>query len=299
MTQDRNSRIGVAYGIAAYFAWGFIALYFKAVAHVAPFEVLSHRIVWSLVLLLVLLGARGRLGLIARALRNRRTAATLTGTTLLIALNWYVFIWAVSNGHLLQASLGYFINPLVNVLLGYLFLGERLRRAQTISVVLAAAAVTWLTLKMGRVPVISLALAFSFGFYGLLRKKVDADATTGLAAETLLLTPVALAYLLHLENAGDLAFTHIDSRTDILLPLGGLVTAVPLIWFANAARRLRYSTVGFLQYIAPSLQFLLAVVAFGEPFTNTHLVAFGLIWTALALYSHDAIRSARTGMFKA
>lgn len=293
MTHDRETRAGVAYGLAAYTAWGFIALYFKAVAHVAPLEVLAHRIVWSLVLLLILLGVRRRLGLVIGALRVGRTAAALGATTVLIALNWYVFIWAVANGHVLQASLGYFINPLVNVMLGRLFLGERLRRAQAFSVLLALAGVAWLTWQLGRVPVISLTLAFSFGFYGLLRKRVDADATTGLAAETLLLTPVALIYLLRMEGAGTLAFTHVDPRTDLLLPLGGVVTAVPLIWFANAARRLRYSTVGFLQYIAPSLQFLLAVAAFGEPFSRDHMIAFAFIWTALAVFTRDAFLASR------
>ncbi len=293
MPHDRNSRIGVAYGLAAYTAWGFIALYFKAVAHVPPLEVLAHRIVWSLLLLIALLAVRGRLADLRSALADRATVLTLGGTTILIAVNWYVFIWAVTNGHVLQASLGYFINPLVNVLLGVIFLGERLRRAQTASVALAACGVAWLTLRVGQVPVISLALALSFGFYGLLRKKVRADGMTGLTAETLLLAPIALLFLGRLEMRGDLAFTHLDRATDLLLPLGGVVTAVPLVWFANAARRLRYATVGFLQYIAPSLQFLLAVAAFGEPFTRDHLATFACIWTALGIYTWDALRGAR------
>ncbi len=291
--RDRESTLGVIYGLAAFVWWGVCPLYFKAVAHVAPDEVLAHRVLWSLLLLLVLLKLRGRLPMLRQALTHGPTARTLALTSALISVNWFVFIWAVGRGFLLEASLGYFINPLVNVLLGFVFLGERLRRLQTVSVILAALAVTWLTLRVGRVPVIALTLAFSFGFYGLLRKTVRADGMTGLTAETLLLAPFAAAWLLHLEARDALAFVHRDLRTDLLLPAAGVVTALPLVWYANAARRLRYATVGFLQYAAPSLQFLLAVVAFGEPFTRTHLAAFACIWTALGLYSWDSWRALR------
>ena len=291
--RDRESTLGVIYGLAAFVWWGVCPLYFKAVAHVAPDEVLAHRVLWSLLLLLVLLKLRGRLPMLRQALTHGPTARTLALTSALISVNWFVFIWAVGRGFLLEASLGYFINPLVNVLLGFVFLGERLRRLQTVSVILAALAVTWLTLRVGRVPVIALTLAFSFGFYGLLRKTVRADGMTGLTAETLLLAPFAAAWLLHLEARDALAFLHRGLRTDLLLPAAGVVTALPLVWYANAARRLRYATVGFLQYAAPSLQFLLAVVAFGEPFTRTHLAAFACIWTALGLYSWDSWRALR------
>ncbi len=290
---NHEGRRGVAYGLAAYLFWGFVPIYFKSVAHVSPTEVLAHRIFWSLLLLLLILAASRRLGRLGQTLHNRRAVVGLTGSALLVAANWYVFIWAVDHARVLQASLGYFINPLVNVLLGFLFLQERLRPAQRFSVLLAATGVVILTARVGQVPWISLMLAFSFGFYGLIRKTVPAQAGVGLAVETLLLTPLALVYLLHLENAGRLAFGHSDPTTSLLLMASGVVTALPLLWFANAARRLRYATVGFLQYLAPSLQFLLAVAVYGETFTRKHLMAFACIWTALAVYSFDTWRASR------
>ncbi len=293
MSDSTEARRGVLYGVLAYGWWGFIALYFRAVQSVTPLEVLSHRIIWSALLLLLLLASRGRLGELAAAVRRRRTLLTLSATTVLIAVNWYVFIVAVTTGHVLQASLGYYINPLVNVLLGFLFLGERLRAAQRWSVLLAGVGVAWLGASFGEVPVVALVLATSFGLYGLLRKTVRADALTGLAFETLLLLPVAALFLVRAHAAERLAFLNREARLDLLLVAAGPITALPLLWFANAARRLRLATVGFLQYLSPSLQFLLAVTAFGERFTPAHRVAFGCIWTALAIYTADAVRAAR------
>jgi chloramphenicol-sensitive protein RarD len=260
--------------------------------------VLAHRVVWSVVLLAVLMRWRGRWGAALATLRDRRTVITLLGTTLLIAVNWFTFIWAIAHRQLLQASLGYFINPLVNVLLGFVFLHERLRIWQRVSVALAAIGVTYLTLHSGEVPVLALVLAGTFALYGLLRKVVRVDAMTGLTVETLLLAPVALAYMGFLEWR-DLAKFGTHWPTSLLLPLGGVITAVPLLWFANAVRRLRLSTIGFLQYLAPSLQFLVAVAAFGENLTATHLVSFGCIWAALAIYSTDsAIFLRRAAMYR-
>ncbi|MBK6899260.1 MAG: EamA family transporter RarD [bacterium] len=290
MKNDDGQRAGIAYGLAAYGWWGFVPLYFKAVSHVAPLEVLAHRVLWSLVLLSALLAARGRIPLLVKLLRDRRTLAVLGLTTLLIAANWLVFIWAVANDHVLQASFGYFITPLLNVLLGVVVLKERLRRSQALAVALAGLGVLWLSWRLGGLPVISLALAASFSLYGLLRKLIRPDGTLGLAAETLLLAPAALGWLLVREGSTGTAFLHGGAGTALLLAAGGIVTALPLIWFAEAARRLRYATVGFLQYLSPTLQFLLAVALFHEPFTASHGVAFGLIWAALGLYSWDALR---------
>ncbi|MBK9302649.1 MAG: EamA family transporter RarD [bacterium] len=290
MKNDDGQRAGIAYGLAAYGWWGFVPLYFKAVSHVAPLEVLAHRVLWSLVLLSALLAARGRIPLLVKLLRDRRTLSVLGLTTLLIAANWLVFIWAVANDHVLQASFGYFITPLLNVLLGVVVLKERLRRSQALAVALAGLGVLWLSWRLGGLPVISLALAASFSLYGLLRKLIRPDGTLGLAAETLLLAPAALAWLLVREGSTGTAFLHGGAGTALLLAAGGIVTALPLIWFAEAARRLRYATVGFLQYLSPTLQFLLAVALFHEPFTASHAVAFGLIWAALGLYSWDALR---------
>jgi chloramphenicol-sensitive protein RarD len=293
MDERHAKRVGVAYGAAAYLWWGFIATYFKAVDHVAPAEVLAHRIVWSLAFLIALLCGRRRFLATARLLADRRTLLTLTVTTLLVATNWLVFIWAVANDRLVEASLGYFVNPLVNVLLGRLFLGERLRPAQWCAVLLAAAGVAWLTVHHGRPPWIALVLAFSFGTYGLLRKQARPSGIEGLALETALLAAPALAWMAWRQGAGLLAFGTAGAGTTFLLLLAGPVTALPLVWFAEGARRLRYATMGFLQYLAPTLQFLLAVLAFGEPFSRAQAVGFGLIWLGLGMYVRDAARHVR------
>lgn len=290
MQQVGKHRAGILYGLAAYGWWGFVPLYFKVVADIAPMEVLAHRVLWSLVLLTILLALRRRLPRLGTLLRDRRTLSVLGLTTLLIAANWLVFIWAVANDRVLQASFGYFVTPLLNVLLGVVFLGERLRRAQIAAVSLAGLGVLWLSIRLGGLLLVSMALAGSFSLYGLLRKLVRPDGTLGLAAETLLLSPAALAWLVVHEQGTGTAFLHAGAGTAWLLAAGGVVTALPLIWFAEAARRLPYATVGFLQYLSPTLQFLLAVVLFHETFTATHAVAFGLIWAALGLYSWDALR---------
>ncbi|HOX25288.1 MAG TPA: EamA family transporter RarD [Candidatus Krumholzibacteria bacterium] len=293
MPADRSSTHGVWYGLAAYVWWGLCPIYFKAVAHVPPGEILAHRIVWSLVLLVLLLGRRGDLATAWRTVRDRRTLAVLAATTVLVAGNWFAFIYAIANDRLLEASLGYFVNPLVNVLLGLVCLRERLRRLQWASLALAAAGVAVMSLRLGGLPAISLFLAFSFGFYGLLRKVTPVGGVVGLAVETALLAPAALAAFWLWHGRGALVFGHLDRRTDLLLAASGLVTALPLVWFANSARRLRYATLGFLQYASPTGQFLLAVLVYGEPFSETQLASFALIWCALGLFSVDALRASR------
>ena len=293
MNDQQQKRLGVIYGLAAFLAWGFLPLYFKAVAVVPSLEVLAHRIVWSLVFLLILTLARGRWGEFIALFKSGRTQITLTITTGLIATNWGIFIWAVANGHLVEASLGYFINPLVSILLGFIFLRERLRRLQTVAVGLATIAILWMTFNYGHPPIISMVLAVSFSFYGLLRKQVKASAIQGLTAETLMLSPVAVGWMIWHREQGSLVFLDTTTEMNLLLLSAGVLTALPLIWFTESARRLRLATLSFLQYLAPTFQLLLAVAVFGEPFTNTHAVSFSLIWVALGLYSFDTLRSMR------
>jgi chloramphenicol-sensitive protein RarD len=283
-------RIGVLYGAVAYTFWGLAVFYFKAIASVSPLEIRAHRILWSVPLLFGWLAVRGRLGDLRTALRSRRTVAILLVSTALIAGNWLTFILAVATGRVVQASLGYYINPLLNVLMGMIFLHERLRPVQWGSVLLAATGVTYLAASFGSVPFISLILAVTFGLYGLLRKTVPADGPVGLTVETSLLLPVMAVYIAVQAAHGNMAFLHVSRKIDVLLLLAGLVTTLPLLWFTNAVRRLRLATIGFLQYLSPSIQLLLAVVVYGEPFTRTHLVTFSFIWAALALYSFDALR---------
>lgn len=285
-TPSEHSFAGVLYGLAAYGWWGFAAIYFKAVKAVPPLEILAHRIVWSVIILAVLLFALRRWETIRSVLRSRTALLWLGASTVLIAVNWYTFIWAITRNHILDASLGYFINPLVSVLLGYLFFAERLRRWERVSITLAGIAVLGLTLTAGIVPWVALVLALTFGLYGLVRKKAGIASIEALAIETALLLPVALFYLFWLRGNDTLAFGH-STRLDLLLIAAGPVTALPLLWFASAVRRLRLATIGLLQYIAPTLQFVLAVAIYHEPFGGPRMVAFALIWIAVAIYSAD------------
>lgn len=278
--------------MAAYGLWGFMPLYIKAVRAVPLLEVLCHRVVWALVLLLPLVWRQGELGSVLVAVRRPRTLAILATSALAIALNWLVYIWAVVHGRLLEGSLGYYINPLVNVLLGVVVLGERLDRPVRVAVAIAAVGVAWLTLRLGQPPWIALALAASFGLYGLMRKLAPVGALAGLAIETALLMPLAGGYLVWAMLTGRSAFLAGSPTLSLLLLLAGPVTAIPLLFFAGAARRLPLSTMGFLQYLSPTLQFLLAVLVYGEPFDGSRAVAFGFIWTALAVF---AVYSARRG----
>ncbi|TVQ29973.1 MAG: EamA family transporter RarD [Phycisphaeraceae bacterium] len=290
----RRQGAGVAYGLAAYIAWGISPIYFKLVASIPPMEVLAHRVVWSVLLLAFLLTVRSRWGEIRAALRRRRTMINLCITTLLIANNWYWFIWAVSNDHVLQASLGYFINPLVNVGLGVLFLRERLTRAQVAGLMLAGAGVLYLAMAHEGVPWVALMLAFSFGFYAMLRKRSSVEAMSGLMIETTLLLPAGMIFLLWIGMKGEGTFGSGTPTQHLLLFLAGAVTLFPLLWFTEAARRVRLSTLGFMQYIAPTGQFLLAVLLYRETFTGAHAVAFTCIWAALVIYTVDsAIRLQR------
>jgi chloramphenicol-sensitive protein RarD len=278
--------------VAAYGWWGVVPIYFRALRHVAPLEIVAHRIVWSVVVLVAFLAVQHRLRDLGLMLAHGRTLALLGVSTVLLACNWLVFVWAIAHEQTLQASLGYFVNPLVSVLLGSAALGESLTRAEWIAVALAGCGVAWLTLAAGVVPWVALCLAFSFAMYGLTRKLANVRAAEGLTLEIVLLLPIAAAYLATLAASGRGAFTMASPYTMLLLLAAGVITTLPLVWFAIAVQRLRLVTMGLLQYIAPTLQFLLAVAVFGEPFGRMHLVAFVCIWGALAVFTVDNLRRA-------
>jgi chloramphenicol-sensitive protein RarD len=294
MNAGPRARSGFAFALAAYIAWGVFPLYFKALAAVPPIEVLAHRVVWSALFLTGLVLASRRGAEYWHALSSARRFGTYALSTALVTVNWLLYISAVASGRALEASLGYFITPIVNVILGRLFLAETLSRRQAAAVVLAAAGVLVLLVRLGTVPWLALGLAASFGGYGLVRKKIDADPVVGLLIETSLVAPLGAALIVaragngtgHL-GAGPLVTT--------LLLLAGVITAVPLIWFAHGVRSLRLSTMGLMQYISPTLQFVCAVALFHEPFTRAHAVAFACIWTALAVYSLDTLAQRRPG----
>ena len=290
---DRQTRAGLLFGLTAYLIWGVMPLYFKLLAEVGPAEIVAHRILWSLVFLGVLVALWRRWAAIRAAAATGTVLVTLIVTALLIAVNWLVYIYAVVSGHVLEGSLGYYLNPLVNVLFGVVLLKERLSRAQAFACLLAGAGVAVLAAGAGQGLWISLTLAISFASYGFLRKIVSVDALEGLWVETAILAPVALVYLIWLQATGTGQFGRLGTDVDAYLVLGGAVTATPLLLFTAAARRLPYSTLGFLQYIAPSLQFLLAVAAFGEHFSRAHAICFGAIWTALVIFAVEGIRLGR------
>ncbi len=289
--EENRSRTGVVYGVAAYGLWGLIPLYFKAVAHVAPPTVLAHRALWSFAMLAVLVQLLGRWGELRRELTSPKLLLMLGLSTLLIAANWLIFIYAVESKQLVQASLGYFINPLVSVLLGVVVLRERLLPRQALAIALALVGVLILTVLVGQFPWIAITLALTFGVYGLMRKIMPVDGLVSLTVETCVMTPVALGYLFYLGMPSQTDSNQL--ATLLLLMLSGPVTTVPLLFFAAAARRLRLSTMGILQYLAPTLQFTLAVVAFGELFSMAQMISFACIWTAVAIYVSDAIRGSR------
>ena len=295
MTPDAETGRGVGFALAAYLFWGVVTpIYFKAVSSVPALEVLANRILWSLVLVGALLVVMGRARGLLETLRGPRVLTVLLAAAFFVSLNWFVYIHAINSGIVLEAALGYYINPLVNVLLGMVVLGERLSRAQVLAVLLAALGVANLTWQMGTLPWVGLILAFSFGIYGLIRKTAALASLQGLFMETLLLSPLALGYLIYLQLAG--GGQHLltgDAWLSLLLVLAGPVTALPLIWYASGARRLRYSTMGLLQYLAPSCIVLTAVFVFAEPFTTAHRVTFGFIWLALAIYSFDSLQTVR------
>ena len=280
---------GLAATVVAFLIWGLLPLYLKALASVPALQIMCHRIVWCCVAVLAWLALRGDLRAVWTALARPATRWRLMASAVLISVNWLIYIWAVNGGHVVEASLGYFINPLLNVALGVMVLSERLNRAQWAAVGLAAAGVAYLAIVTGRPPWIALALAASFGTYGLIRKVIAVEAVPGLAAETLLLTPFAVTFLLWSEHQGTGALGHVGTATDALLLASGVITALPLALFAYGARRIRLSTVGLVQYIGPTLQFLLGVLVYHEPFPRARAIGFVMIWMALGIYAADGL----------
>ncbi|MGP2940271.1 EamA family transporter RarD [Serratia sp. IR-2025] len=289
----KQTRQGIFFALAAYFMWGIAPAYFKLIQQVSADEILTHRIIWSFFFMLALITLGRNWPKVRAACQNRKRLLLLAVTALLIGGNWLLFIWAVNNHHMLEASLGYFINPLVNVLLGMLFLGERFRRMQWVAVALAFTGVLVQLWQFGSLPIIGLGLAFSFAFYGLLRKKIAIDAQTGMLIETLWLLPVAAAYLFLFADSPTSHLSANPWSLNLLLVAAGIVTTVPLLCFTAAATRLRLSTLGFFQYLGPTLMFLLAITFYGETVGQDKLVTFGFIWAALTLFTLDALYTQR------
>jgi len=284
--RSRSGVVGVAFAAGAYLVWGLFPVYFRLLRGVPAPEILAHRIVWSAAFLVLLVTVLRRWGEALRQLRVPGTIPSLAASAVFISANWLTYIWAVNSGHVLEASLGYFVNPLVTVLLGVIFLHESLTRRQVLAVALAAGGVLWLVVRGGHVPWVALGLALSFALYGLVRKRLRVDSTSGLLAETCLLAPLALLYLVTIRSESHLG-------TAPLLATSGVVTAVPLLWFAAGVQRLRLSTVGLLQYLNPTMQFAIAIFLFHEPFGGDHAVAFACIWASLAIYTWEALRLQR------
>ena len=284
---------GLLAGFTCYLLWGFFPLYWKLLSAVPAVEILAHRIFWSLLFLVVVLTIGHKWSNIVAAINDQRTLRTLTAASLLLSINWGVFIWAVNNNFIVEASLGYFINPLVNVLFGVIIFGERLRRWQTVSIALALSGVLYLTWAYGRPPWIALILAFSFGLYGVLKKRTKLAAAESLGLETALVFPIAVVYLFYLQLADTAAMFNGGIEITLLLTLTGIATAVPLMLFAYGAQHVSLTTLGIMQYTTPSIQFLLGVFVYNEPFDRQQLVGFVLIWLALLFYSAESIHNYR------
>jgi len=294
MGEDSKERIiGTWYAIGSFLLWGFLPIYWKALKGVPASEILPHRIIWSFVFLALFNGLKKRWPLIRETYSIRTNRASSLVSALIIGANWFIFIWAVNANHLVEISMGYYINPLLTVLLGMIVLRERLTFWQVAAFVLAFIGVSYMTLQYGRVPWIALSLAGTFGLYGLLRKISRVGAVTGLTAETAFLSPLAVIVLVYLQVGGSSVVGKASVSVHLLLIGAGIVTALPLVWFARGARRIPLSSVGFIQYLAPTCHLLLGVLLYEEPFTRVHAVSFALVWVALAIFSISQIRVMR------
>jgi len=294
--EETEARQGFFAALGAFFIWGLLPIYIHQLAPTPSVQIMAHRVIWACVCVFVYLAIKGDLGKVWAALADAKARLLLAASAALVSINWLIYVWAVSNGHVVESSLGYFINPLVSVLLGVFVLKERLNRSQWCAVALAALGVLWLTVQVGRPPWIAIGLALSFGTYGLIRKKVVVESVAGLGVETLLIAPIMLVYLAYTLHDGTFAFGTLGFKVDAFLVASGAVTAIPLVLFSYAVRRVPLSTVGILQYLGPSLQLLTGVFIFHEPFTQTQLIGFGLIWAALVVYAGEGLwrsRSAR------
>jgi len=289
-----SMNIGIVYATCAFFLWGLFPLYFHALAEVPALEMLAHRVLWSLLFLCIVLTARSQWKWLPQVLRQPRVLASFAASAMLLTANWFLYIWSVNNGHVIDASLGYFINPLINVLLGMLVLKEKLRRGQWIAIGVAAGGVAWLTWQGGQLPWIALILGMTFGGYGLLRKTAALAALEGLSLETMILFPLALAYVLWLSWHGHNTFVNSPfDATRWLLAAAGPITAIPLLMFAAGARKIPMAVLGLLQYLSPTMQAILGVWVFHEAFPTPRLIGFLIIWAALALYVLEGLWVAR------
>jgi chloramphenicol-sensitive protein RarD len=284
-------RTGLLYALAAYGLWGIVPLYFKSLTCSAK-EIVAHRVLWSAIVLSIVLTAIRRWPEFWKALRTRNTLLMLFASAYLVAANWLVYVHATNIGQITQASLGYFILPLVNVIVGVGFFGDRLRKAQILALLIAASGVVYMTVSLGELPWIGLTLAVTFAIYGIVRKVVPVDGVVGLSVETVLLAPTAIILLLIWEQAGEVSFGHGKGNQDLLIAASGVVTTLPLICFAQAVRKVSLVTIGVVQYLSPSLQLVVAVLVYNEEFSLKHQISFGLIWGGLAIYVLDAIRIA-------
>ncbi len=285
-----ESKLGMIYAICAFTFWGLIPIYFKQVSSVGAFEVLIHRIIWSVVVLILLIVITKQIDVIKELFKSLKQLKYLALSSFLVSANWLIFIWAVSNNQIVETSLGYFINPLVNVILGYIFFSERMNRNQYIAIFIAFIAVLYQVISLGELPLVSLALAVSFGLYGLVRKKIAIASIPGLFAETVIILPFALVYFYYLIDTNSSAFVSDDSYITLMLSLGGIITVIPLLFFNGAATRMKLTTLGFIQYIGPTLAFCVAIFIYNEPMNIDKLITFILIWIALVIFSWDAIK---------
>ena len=283
-----KTSLGLISGSAAFITWGLLPLYWKLLDFVPAVEILLHRIIWSAVFISLVLYFSSGLKTTIISLRRPKVLATFILSAIFVSANWLIFIWAVNSEYVLETSLGYFINPLINVLLGVLVLKERLSPRQVVAVILATAGVLYLTIAYGSFPWVAIGIALSFAIYGLIRKKAYLEALPGLFVETILLLIPALVYLILIESRGQGHFLQADISTKLIFIIAGPATAIPLLWFAHSARLLKYSTLGLLLYLSPTITFFLAVFVFNEPFTQAHLVCFSLIWSGLIVFSLDS-----------
>lgn len=290
LIQQQEQKKGVFFALAAFIMWGIAPVYFKQIAHIDSFEILAQRIIWSVLFLVFISLVSGQLHKTIAVFKQPKQLAVLALSACLLGFNWGLFIWSVNNNHMLEASLGYYINPLINVLMGYLFLSERLRKRQGLAVVLALTGVAIQIISFGSVPAIALSLAASFACYGLLHKKTHIESIPGLLVEALVLLPFAILYWIYMEPSATSDMTQNPLSTNLMLLSAGIVTTLPLLCFTAAAKRLQYTTLGFIQYIGPSLMFMLAVQFYDEALELKDYITFGFIWLALIVFSWDSLR---------
>ncbi|WP_037463965.1 EamA family transporter RarD [Shimazuella kribbensis] len=287
MTQE--NRTGIRYVASAFLLWGILPLYWHYMNNVPALQILANRIFWSFLFIAILLTIKNQWFQVKQALQDWKVVFSILGCSIFISANWFIYIWAVNNGHVIETSLGYYINPLISIAFGTIFLQERLKRWQWIALVLALIGVIIQTIEFGQVPWIALSLSFTFALYGLSKKLLKVEAIISLALETMMVAPFALGYLLYLEGSGTGSFSQIPLPSVVLLIFSGVITAIPLLWFAQGAKRVPLSTIGFLQYLAPTIALILGVFFFHESFTRSDWISFGFIWIAIFIYTLSQI----------